>query len=243
MCGRFLLTSPAGTIRRRFGVEATGPALRPRYNIAPGQDILVVHSAPDGRRRLTGMRWGLMPAWMTGPPGRPLINARIETVAERPAFRAAFRRRRCLVPADGWYEWRPQPGGPGRPFVFLAREDDRPFAFAALYEEAHTARWGERLPATVTLLTMPAWPAFAAIHDRMPVPLAPEGFAAWLDPDRPPQPPLAGHLALLPENAFTLRPVSRLLNRVAIDSPAILEAGESPAAGGQPPGTQGDLFG
>ncbi len=166
------------------------------------------------------MRWGLMPAWLTEPPGRPLVNARIETVADRPAFRAAFRHRRCLVPADGWYEWQPQPHGPKQPFVFLARAADTPFALAALYEEAHTARRGETVPETVTLLTMPARPAFAAIHDRMPVPLAPKSFAAWLDPQQPPCP---DDLALLPEDAFATRPVSRLVNRVSIDGPMLLE--------------------
>ncbi|GIX16398.1 MAG: DUF159 family protein [Rhodothalassiaceae bacterium] len=243
MCGRFLLTSPAEAIRRRFGVEAAGLDLRPRYNIAPGQDILVVHAA-DGGRRAAPMRWGLMPAWLSEPPGRPLINARIETVAERPAFRAAFRRRRCLVPADGWYEWQPQAKGPKQPFAFIPRAArDRPFAFAGIYEEPHAARWGEELPATVAILTMPAWPVFAAIHDRMPVPLAPEGFAAWLDPGAPPPPPLLPQLPLLPAEAFAVRPVSRLVNRVEIDSPAILETAETPAARGRPPGTQGDLFG
>ncbi len=242
MCGRFLLTSPAGAIGRRFGVDLDprSLALKPRYNIAPGQDIPVIvrHGA---KRRLRLMRWGLMPAWLAEPPDRPLINARIETVADRPAFRAAFRRRRCLVPADGWYEWQPRPRGPKQPFAFLARADDRPFALAALYEEAHTARWGEALPATVTLLTMPAWPTFAAIHDRMPVPLAPAGCAAWLDLARL---PCLDALPVLPENAFALRPVSRLVNRVAVDSPAILEPDRS-GTGHAPPASrddQGDLF-
>ena len=145
------------------------------------------------------------------------------------------------MPADGWYEWQPQPRGPKQPFAFLARAEDRPFAFAALYEEAHTARWGESLPATVTLLTMPARPAFAAIHDRMPVPLAPQSFAAWLDPGRPPS---LDTLALLPEDAFALRPVSRLVNQVAVDSPAILQPDHVPTAPTLPPSRtdQGDLF-
>ncbi len=225
MCGRFLLTSPPEALARRFFVDPAGRNLRPRYNIAPGQEILVVHAAGTDadRRALRGMCWGLWPARMRTAPARPLVNARIETVAERPAFHAAFRRRRCLVPADGWYEWRRHGDGGRRPFLLRPRAAaDRPFAFAGIWERRPDPR-GDGTLETVAILTMPAAPAIADIHARMPVVLTPMSWARWLDPRTPPPAWSSPDLPTIAAETLEAFPVSTRVNRVANDDPGLIE--------------------
>ncbi len=224
MCGRFLLTSPAEAIARRFALDVQGRNLRPRYNIAPGQEILVVRAARErGRRELREMRWGLWPSWMRETPRRALVNARVETAAERPAFRAAFRRRRCLVPADGWYEWQARGGATRQPFVLRLREERaRPFAFAGIWETRPDPR-GNGTRETVAILTMPAWPAFTDIHDRMPLVLADEVWDRWLDPSASPPRWPSDALRPVPTEAVEAWPVSRRVNRVANDDRRLIE--------------------
>jgi len=179
VCGRFTLTAPPTQIADLFDLDEA-PDLRPRFNVAPGQDVATVQQEPDGRRVLVPRRWGLVPGWAKDPKvGSRMINARSETVAEKPAFRAAFRRHRCLVPADGFYEWAPGGRGPKQPH-HLRRSDHGVFAIAGLYERWRKGDdpWLE----TCTLLTTDADATVAPIHDRMPVILPPSAWSRWLDP-------------------------------------------------------------
>jgi putative SOS response-associated peptidase YedK len=151
------------------------------YNIAPSQSVAAICQLPDLDLQLRWLRWGLIPAWAKDPKiGYKLINARAETVAEKPSFRAAFRQRRCLIPADGFYEWQQVEGSRHSHPYFIGLQDKRPFAFAGLYE-----RWespdGENFD-TCTIVTTAANEVLAPIHDRMPVILSPQKYAQWLDP-------------------------------------------------------------
>ncbi len=177
MCGRFSLYASQSEIETELGVElAEAPA--PRYNIAPGQPILAVRWTGSARQGLP-FRWGLIPAWAKDPKiGSRLINARSETVAEKPSFRVAVRERRCLLPANGFFEW--SSGAGKRPFYFL-RGDSRLCVFAGLWE-TWRAPDGSRL-ASCTILTTRANSVVAPVHERMPVILEPECFSGWLGGD------------------------------------------------------------
>jgi putative SOS response-associated peptidase YedK len=176
MCGRFVITSPPEALRQIFGY-AEQPNFPPRHNIAPTQPIPVVIIENDARHfRL--MRWGLVPAWVKDPRKITLmINARSETVQDKPAFKNAIKRRRCLVPADGYYEWQAAAGGK-RPF-FIHRRDGRPFGLAAL-AETWIGPNGEELD-TVAIVTAPASADLAVLHHRVPVTIPPGDFERWLD--------------------------------------------------------------
>ncbi|MGI8588591.1 MAG: SOS response-associated peptidase [Chloroflexia bacterium] len=213
MCGRYEMVAGSEQLTARFDLAFAPAAMPPRSNIAPGQDnpVIVVQSP----RRLVAMRWGLVPAWAPDPDAgiRP-INARVETVATKPAFRAAFRSTRCLVPATGYYEWPPAvPGARKQPVRLSLAEGhngERPlFAFAGLYSS-----WcgpDGRILDTYTILTTSALPTLAALHERMPVILATDAEAAWLDPTFTDP---AGLLALLNAGsppALTVMPIATLL--------------------------------
>jgi putative SOS response-associated peptidase YedK len=227
VCGRFTLRTDPQELAREFGLDEA-PSLPPRFNIAPGQEVAIVGAAPDGRRVLELRRWGLVPHWARDPRiGGRMINARSETVASRPAFRDAFRRRRCLVPADGFYEWADAGPGPRQPY-HVALRGGGVFAIAGLWE-----RWrepGGGWLRTCTLLTVPASETLGRIHDRMPAILRPEDRDAWLDRgiDEP-----ARLLPLLRPHAgaLELRAVSRRVNRPEHDDAACLApAAEGPSA-------------
>lgn len=177
MCGRYQITTAEQAMRRLF--EYSGPPLNipPRYNVAPTQDVPAIVAA-DGGRQLRMMRWGLVPSWAKDVKiGAKMINARAESAADKPAFRAAFKSRRCLIPADGFYEWKKQDQGARQPYLIYLY--DGLFAFAGLWE-----RWagpdGEVL--SCTILTTEANLVVRNIHDRMPSILEPEDHARWLDP-------------------------------------------------------------
>jgi len=229
VCGRYALTTPPEAMRRLFGF-AECPNLAPRYNVAPGQDVPAVRATADGRRRtLVMLRWGLVPPWAGDPAiGNRLINARAETLAEKPAFRAAFRRRRCLIPADGFYEW--QRAGAGRRPWHLRRPDGRVFAMAGLWE-----RWcgpeGEPVE-TCAIVTTAADAAVRPIHHRMPVIVAPGHFATWLEGEAE----AAAELLRRPTTEILQAcPVGRRVNDVGNDDPACLAPDpEAEAAGDQP---------
>jgi putative SOS response-associated peptidase YedK len=180
MCGRYLLTSPVDALRQLFLFEQR-PNLMPRYNIAPTQDVPIVRLTRDRTaRELIMARWGLVPFWADDLKiGNRLINARRESVHSMRPFREAYSRRRCLVPADGFFEWLKQ--GKARQPLLIRRKDQTPFAFAGLWE-----RWKNPSDDTAvrscTIITCPANELVAPIHDRMPVILAPENYARWLDP-------------------------------------------------------------
>lgn len=218
MCGRFLLIAPAEALRRRFGA-AGSPNLAARYNIAPTQSTAVVRVTPDGGRELASLRWGLIPSWAKDAmTGAGLINARADTLAVKPSFRAAYRQRRCLVPADGFYEWQvPASGkGPKQPFL-IARADRATFAFAGLWEQ-----WRDRSQTieSFAIVTTDANAALKAIHHRMPAILEPSDCAAWLDPENR----RAGELLRpAPDAALIATPISTRVNSVANDDPGIVE--------------------
>ncbi len=178
MCGRYMITSAREAMKRVFDVP-TLFELAPRYNVAPTQDVPVVR-LEEGERELVMLRWGLIPSWAKDPEiGNRMINARGETVAEKPSFRSAFRRRRCLVVADGFYEWQKRPDGPKQPY-FITVANGGPFGLAGLWE-----RWSdptEGYPVeSCTVITTGANELLKPIHNRMPVIIDPSDFDAWLD--------------------------------------------------------------
>lgn len=220
MCGRFTLTSTPEELARRFGLDEA-PALAPRYNIAPGQEVLVVRSAADtGGRSASLLRWGLVPSWAKSPSvGNRMINARAETLASKPAFRAALRRRRCLVLADGFYEWAKR-GALKQPFHIGLREGG-PFGFAGLWE--HWSDPDGAVLESCTIVTTDASATIRDIHPRMPVILAPEAEAEWLDAAQSDPDTLLPLLRPLPDDALSFHAVSDRVNRPGFDEPACLE--------------------
>ena len=181
MCGRYASARSAEDLAETFGIAFgdVDAVPAPDWNIAPTKPVSAV-TVTDERRLLTSLRWGLVPAWASDPTvGARMINARIETVADKPAFRDALVARRCLLPADGWYEWAGRPGGGRQPY-YLAPEDGRIIAFAGLWETWYDAD-GRPIHST-TILTGPAPADLRHVHDRAPVVLASADWAAWLHP-------------------------------------------------------------
>jgi putative SOS response-associated peptidase YedK len=197
----------------------------PRYNIAPTQDVAVIRADGAGRRTATMMRWGLVPSWskaMTSGP--PMINARSETLAEKPAFRSALRSRRCLVPADGFYEWQLTPsGGKGKkqPY-YIHRPDGQPFAFAGLWESWKNPE-SQLAIESCTIVTTAANAALSNLHDRMPVVLAPADYSLWLDPHVHEPEKLQHVLAPCGDDELVAEPVSTHVNRAANDDARCIE--------------------
>jgi putative SOS response-associated peptidase YedK len=183
MCGRFTLTAEPGAVAGHFQAVLRFPVAGPRYNIAPGQDIAAVVSEAHGRQ-LVPLRWGLVPHWVragTRATGHPLINARAETVSQKPAFRDAFWHRRCLVPADGYYEWQKTAGGK-IPYRIVCREAGL-FTLAGIWNPGQA----EGAPCTCAILTTPASGKMQEIHDRMPLILTSGAeYARWLEDKGPP---------------------------------------------------------
>lgn len=218
MCGRYTLSVPAETIAQHFGLEAV-PDLAPRFNIAPTQAAPVVRLSTEREAPvLDALRWGLVPAWAKDASGAArLINARAETAADKPSFRSALRRRRCLVPADGFYEWRAE-GGAKQPY-HIARPDGAPFAFAGLWEGW---RRGAEPLETFTILTTDANAALRPLHDRMPVILDPADYALWLDPTATDPALVQPLLVPAPDDLLTYVAVGRAVNHVGNDDPTLV---------------------
>lgn len=218
MCGRYTLTSGPDRIRERFGVVEVPYELAARYNIAPSQDVPVIANLPG--RRVEMFRWGLIPAWAREPSvGHRMINARAETLREKPSFRAAFAKRRCLILADGFYEW--QKVGSGKVPMYVRLASREPFAFAGLWESWQPAD-GEAVR-SCTVITTEANAVLAPIHDRMPVILAPEHYARWLDPQPVAAQQLQPLLVPYPAGEMEAFAVSRLVNNPGNDTPACIE--------------------
>lgn len=221
MCGRFVSTQSRYALSERFGVARTvGEALPPSYNVAPSRLVYAVAGTREGRR-LGTMRWGLVPSWSQQPERGPRpINARVETITTSNLFAPALARRRCIVPADGYYEWRRGPAT-RQPFLFSA-PDGSPLAMAALWD-----RWtgpdGEQL-VTCAVITTPANALVAPFHDRMPALLDDASLSLWLDPARTDAEALAGLLMAAPDDALTVREVDRLVNNAANDGPELLRS-------------------
>jgi len=220
MCGRFALVADPATVATHFAL-AELPALEPRYNIAPTQAVAVIRQSATAAdplaRELVWLRWGLVPHWAPDPSAAArMINARAETVAVKPAFRAAFRQRRCLLPASGFYEWQATAGGKGKqPYYFSppAPSADQPaplWAFAGLWEQWR-AQDGSILE-TCTIITTEANPIVQPIHARMPVILPPHAYALWLDPSLHDLPALTALLQPAPASAVQSRTVSTRVN-------------------------------
>lgn len=227
MCGRYTLATPdPAAVRARFGVGESVDVRR-RYNVAPADDVLAVTTDREGTPRGELLRWGLVPPWADGPGSRlKMINARVETVAERPAFRRPFERFRCLIIADGFYEWAtPGDGGPKRAF-HITRSDRELFAFAGLWsiwkaEDADTLR-------SCAILTTSANSLVAPLHDRMPVILPRDAEAAWLD-HAAPRAELLELLAPLPSEHTSVVPVGPAVNDARYDGPECLAPAPEPA--------------
>ncbi|MEN9855079.1 MAG: hypothetical protein RLZZ157_205 [Pseudomonadota bacterium] len=224
MCGRYAVTLPPDAMANLFG-SADRPNLPPRWNVAPTQTAPMVAIGKAGDRRIVSARWGLQPAWMAKDlPTGPLFNARGETVAQKPAFKAAFARKRCLVPADGFYEWQRVDKKTRIPF-FVARPDRAPVAFAGIWEVAKDEAGQPRVSMAIITCAAPVY--FAAIHDRFPVTLPQSEWAEWLSADTP----LARAQSLLvppEEGEMVAFEVSDHVNKVAHDDAACY----APLAGG-----------
>lgn len=209
MCGRYTLYSGHSRIAQQFDVPSP-PTLMPRYNIAPTQAVAIVRidKWDASARELALVQWGLVPGWAKDRTiGNRLINARAETVADKPAFRAAFRRRRCLIPADGFYEWQQTPTGK-QPFYIRAR-DEGLLAFAGLWE-----RWerDEESLESCTIITTQANEQLRPLHARMPVIISPDDFGSWLDPANRDTESLVARLRPYPTDTLAAFPVSTHVN-------------------------------
>ncbi|HXT00551.1 MAG TPA: SOS response-associated peptidase [Elusimicrobiota bacterium] len=217
MCARYTATVDPKKLGERFGIPPA-PGLKPRYNVAPSQEAAVVIAAPEPRMSL--LRWGLLPAWAKGPQAKPQINARAETLADKPFFRESFRWRRALVPADGWFEW-PKKGADKAPRFFRLKGGE-PFAFAGLWESGGFA-----------LVTVEPNPLVARFHDRMPAVLARGDETEWLDAKTRPE-RLRELLLPYPAELLVARRVGSRIGRTDVDEPSLLDEESS---------SQGDLFG
>ena len=220
MCGRYKLTVPFSEIVRLYGVTSVSN-LQPHYNIAPTQDIAVVRRH-EHSRQLAMLRWGLIPWWAKDAKlGLSTINAKAETVASKPAFRDAFKERRCLVIADGFYEWKKLDAKTKQPYLIQMR-DHEPFAFAGLWD-----RWRDRAKdvvlETATIITTEPNELCAPIHNRMPAILARDDYAAWLG-EKPAEPAeLLTMLKPYPAAEMEAIPIGRRIGNVKFDDPALIE--------------------
>ena len=219
MCGRFYLDAQQEELADYFDLPAA-PELEARFNIAPSQSIAAVVAGEKGRE-LRRFRWGLIPFWARdGKIGYRTINARAETVESKPAYRAAFRHRRCLIPASGFYEWKALASGK-QPYCIRPTQAAL-FAFAGLYE--HWQGPGGETIDSCTIIVTEANPAMRAIHDRMPVILKPKDFAFWLDPTTQQPARLKPLLRPWPDDDLTLYPVSKRVGNPSYDDPACIAA-------------------
>ena len=224
MCGRFTLVSPFVAVTERFRASAPSD-LRPRYNIAPGQEVLCVLC--DRETRIETVRWGLIPSWAKDPSiGNRLINARAETLAERPSFRKAFAKRRCLIVADGFFEWRP--AGKHKIPVYIFLKSKAPFGLAGLYE-TWKAPDGREIR-TCTIITTDANDLVRPAHNRMPAILPRDVEDRWLDPEERSRERLLSLLKPYPAGEMAAHDVSPIMNNACHEAPdCILPAASSPS--------------
>ena len=218
MCGRYTLATPVERLAEEFGFDGSSVDLPPNYNVAPTQEVAAV-LAEGAQRRLEVLRWGLIPPWADDPQiGSRMINARAETASEKPSFRRAFRERRCLIPADGFYEWK-RTNGSKLPY-YIHMKEGRPFAFAGLWES-----WNDDGGPTIrscTILTTVPSALVEGIHDRMPVILPADTYDVWLDPASE-RDELTALLVPYPEDEMEAYPVSRFVNSPANNDPRCVE--------------------
>src|SRR5215210_6382691 len=218
MCGRYTLRTPVDSLVERFEIEEYPSSITPSFNIAPTQEVAAVLSEDD-ERHLEMLRWGLIPLWADDSGiGSRMINARSETAADKPSFRKAVKERRCLILADGFYEW--QKMGNGKQPYYIRMEDGSPFALAGLWEVWD--KYGEEIR-SCTILTTAANDLVGEIHHRMPVILPPENYDVWLDPDMREAEPLRDLLRPYRDEVMEAYPVSKKVNKPSNDEPSCIE--------------------
>lgn len=231
MCGRFTSTTEPAALATYFGAaDVVADDLGRRYNVAPTDEVYAVAESKDGEeRRLGSFRWGLVPFWSKDPSaGSRMINARSETILTSRAFKRSFTNRRCIVPADGFYEWEPLPGSRRKQPWYLTRTDGDVFAFAGLWDSwrperrSREARGDERM-VSCTIITTDANEVVRPIHDRMPVVLPPSAWDVWLDPANDDVDDLARLLVPAPDELVVATPVRPLVSNVRNDGPELIE--------------------
>ncbi|MGL1831975.1 SOS response-associated peptidase [Rhodocyclaceae bacterium SMB388] len=228
MCGRYALYGPVSRLRETFDAEVEGFDFAPRYNAAPMQWLPVIRQRPGGERVVQALRWGLIPAWAKDEAiATRLINARGETVADKPSFRSAFRRRRCIVPMNGFYEWRAVPGGKQPHYIHAAH--DALLGVAGLWERWTRPGDGESLD-TFTVITTDANDALRPLHDRMPVILPPEAYGTWLDAGVPAQ-DVASLIRPAADRLLQYHAVSTAVGNVRHESPDLIVPAKSGSGG------------
>jgi putative SOS response-associated peptidase YedK len=231
MCGRFVSSSPPDELAKYFAVEQVAEqALEPSYNVAPTKDIYVVLET-GGVRRLDAFHWGLVPFWAKDPSvGNKMINARADSVTTKNSYKRAFAKRRCIIPADGFYEWQKIPGQKAKQPMYIERADGEPLAFAGLWElwRPKGAPEGDdsQLLRSCTIITGEPNDKMAEIHDRMPVMLPASAWAAWLDPANDDLENLGKLLVPAPSELITIHPVGTAVNNVRNDGPELVERAE-----------------
>lgn len=219
MCGRFSRISPVDTFAKLFNAKETAD-LAPSYNIAPTQNLLQARNTLEGTRELVAFRWGLVPHWSKGPdPKYSMINARADSVTSKPAYREPFKHRRCLIAADGFFEWK-KVGNSKQPY-FIRLRGGQPFAFAGLWDHWETG--GQAPIDSCTIITCDANPLVAEIHDRMPVILIPKVYDAWMDPSNTNTTTLSKLLKPYPNLLMEAWPVGRSVNSPSSNSPELIE--------------------
>lgn len=240
MCGRFASTTPPDQLAKYFGAEMTEQVIEnepaANYNTAPTQGVYTVYE-DGGVRRLDAFHWGLVPFWAKDPKvGSRMINARSETLAEKNSYKRPFARRRCIIPADGFYEWKKIEGQKKKQPMYMSRTDGEPFAFAGLWEvwkdKNHTDADGEPLELySCTIITGDPNEKVAEVHDRMPVMLPPDRWDAWLDRDNHDTDALQSFLVPAPAQLIRIHLVSTEVNNVRNNSPELIEEAD-PVSGG-----------
>jgi len=245
MCGRYVAASPPSEIAKYFGAAPTETVLEPSYNVAPTNEVYAVVERDD-ERRLEHLRWGLVPLWAKDLAiGSKMINARSEGIATKNAYRHAFRKQRCIIPADGFFEWKVVEGPEPRPAggrsgrvrkqpMYIQRVDGEPLAFAGLWETWRGPERNDEPLYTCTIITTTANETMAPVHDRMPVILPPDRWAQWLDPDMQDTDVLAKFLVPAPPSLLTLYPVSTAVNHVRNKGAELIVPQVSPAEGHLP---------
>jgi putative SOS response-associated peptidase YedK len=226
MCGRFVSSSPPDELAKYFDVEAVAESVfEPNYNVAPSLDVYVVVKT-GGVRRLDSFHWGLVPFWSKDPSaGNKMINARAESLATNNAYKRAFTKRRCLIPADGFYEWKSVRGQKAKQPYFIHRTDGEPMAFAGLWEIWRPSDDVDRTAdplRSCTIITGPPNEKVEPIHDRMPVMLPPSAWDSWLDPENDDLATLGKLLVPAPASLLELHPVSRAVSNVRENGPELI---------------------
>lgn len=216
MCGRFYLDAPKDQLMAHYALQAVPDDVSPRYNIAPSQDVLAVRALDENERNLAYLHWGLIPSWSKDDhPHYSMINARAETVASKPAYRSAFKHRRCLIPASGFYEWQPQADFK-QPYA-ISMKDDGVFSLAGLWE--HWESTDGKVIESCSIVVTEANAVLEPIHDRMPVIIEPKDYTTWLDPSIQDKDKLTSLLHPYSASLMKTHPVSTRMNNPGFDNP------------------------